>query len=61
MDARLCVPRAKNPERLIFRSAAGTAVSFLLQNAELQTKDRNYRRYSRGRATTFAVLAMCWY
>jgi hypothetical protein len=37
------------------------AVSFLLQTAELQTRDRKYRRYSRGRATTSAVLAMCWY
>jgi len=36
-------------------------ISFLLQTGDLQTKALNHRRYSRGRATTSGVLAMCWY
>jgi hypothetical protein len=36
-------------------------ISFLLRTGDLQTKALNHRRYSRGRATTSGLLAMCWY
>jgi len=39
--------------RLSFAAAQLRIINFLLQIGEPQTKDLNYRHYSRGRATTF--------